>query len=152
MQNIQQRRKAILEIVAAKSIPSQEELLTELEKKGIEATQATLSRDLKALKISKVPGEGYAIRDSATPESVRSPIGDGILSVAFSGQMAVVKTHPGFASAIASLLDRNTLPGVMGTIAGDDTVLIILRKEAGSESVLDAMTSFIPGIRSHLIL
>lgn len=151
MQNIQQRRKAILEIVSAKSIPSQEELLMELEKKGIEATQATLSRDLKALRISKVLGEGYAIQDSFTPKSVRSPIGDGILSVAFSGQMAVVKTHPGFASAIASLLDRHALPGVMGTIAGDDTVLIILKEDAVSEAILEAMTAFLPNIRTHLI-
>lgn len=150
MQNIQQRRKAIVEIVSAKSIPSQEELLSELQKKGIEATQATLSRDLKALRISKVLGEGYVIQDSTAPRSVRTPIGDGILSIAFSGQMAVVKTHPGFASAIASLLDKHSLPGVMGTIAGDDTVLIILRKDAGSEAILDAMAVFLPNIRSHL--
>lgn len=150
MQNIQQRRKAIVEIVSAKSIPSQEELLSELQKKGIEATQATLSRDLKALRISKVLGEGYVIQDSTAPRSIRTPIGDGILSIAFSGQMAVVKTHPGFASAIASLLDKHSLPGVMGTIAGDDTVLIILRKDAGSEAILDAMAVFLPNIRSHL--
>lgn len=150
MQNIQQRRKAIVEIVSAKSIPSQEELLSELQKKGIEATQATLSRDLKALRISKVLGEGYVIQDSTAPRSVRTPIGDGILSIAFSGQMAVVKTHPGFASAIASLLDKHSLPGVMGTIAGDDTVLIILRKDAGSEAILDAMAVFLPNIRFHL--
>lgn len=151
MQNLLQRRKAILDIVSAKSISSQEELISELEKKGVGATQATLSRDLKALGISKVPGDGYTILGSATPKSVRSADGFGILSIAFSGQMAVVKTHPGFAGATASLLDRRSLPGVMGTIAGDDTVLMVLREEAGREAILEAMSAFLPDIRAHLI-
>lgn len=151
MQNIQQRQKTILEIIASRRIYSQEELLSALSEKGIEATQATLSRDLKALMISKVPGEGYVIPDKSAPKSIRSPIGDGITSISFSGQMAVVKTHPGFASAIASLLDRHSLPGVMGTIAGDDTVLIILKEKTGSETVLEAMSAFLPDIRSHLV-
>ena len=150
MQNIQQRQKTILEIIASRRIYSQEELLSALSEKRIEVTQATLSRDLKALMISKVPGEGYVIPDKIAPKSVRSPIGDGITSIAFSGQMAVVKTHPGFASAIASLLDRHSLPGVMGTIAGDDTVLIMIRKEADCETLLDEMATFLPNIRSHL--
>ena len=151
MQNIQQRRKAILETVASKSISSQEELIGELRQNGIEITQATLSRDLKALRISKILGGDYVVPASLTPKSVHSTIGDGILSIAFSGQMAVIKTHPGFASAIASLLDKHALPGVMGTIAGDDTVLIIMKADRDSETVLDAMTAFLPDIRSHLI-
>lgn len=151
MQNIQQRQNAILDIIASRRIYSQEELLVALAEKGIDATQATLSRDLKSLKISKVQTEGYVLPDKPTLRSVRSPIGDGILSLSFSGQLAVIKTHPGFASAIASLMDRHNLPGVMGTVAGDDTVLIILKEHTGSEIVIEAMGAFLPDIRTHLI-
>lgn len=143
MQNIQKRQAAIADIISSRSILSQEELLLALREEGIETTQATLSRDLKTLRVSKVQGEGYALPQKGTPRSVQAPLGAGVISAEVSGQMAVVKTHPGFAGAIASLVDRHTLPGVMGTIAGDDTVLMILRTGTDPKALMKALTPII---------
>lgn len=143
MQNIQRRQQAIAEIIASRPILNQDELLKALGEAGIETTQATLSRDLKTLRISKVQGEGYKLPPQDSPRSIHTPLGQGIVSLDISGQMAVIKTHPGFAGAVASLVDRHTLPGVMGTIAGDDTVLMVLREKTDSKALMKALSPII---------
>ena len=148
MQNIQQRQRALLEIIGQYNIYSQEELQDKLQAQGIQTTQATLSRDLKALHIVKVPGEGYKLPQTR-PMIGSSP--QGILSIEFSGPIAVIKTHPGFASAVASFIDHHPCRPVMGTLAGDDTVLLVLRAGYTIQDTLDALKKCLPEISSHLV-
>ena len=147
MQNIQQRQKELLDIIGHHNIYSQDQLQAMLLDKGIQTTQATLSRDLKALQIIKVPGEGYRLPQSR-PMSGGAP---HIHSIEFSGINAVIKTQPGFASAVASLIDHHPCRPVMGTLAGDDTVLVVLREGYTADQTLSALRQVIPEIDSHLV-
>ena len=144
------RQEAILDIIQARPVFSQEELALRLADAGIPATQATLSRDLKALKISKIPGEGYVV-----PPRNFGPATDlsaGILRIQFSGNLAVIRTRPGLANAVAVLIDHQAVFPVIGTIAGDDTILLVLKADAAPERVLDALTPLFPEIKSRLII
>ena len=127
-----QRLVVLRDIVATKEVRQQEVLLEELRAAGFVVTQATLSRDLKKLGISKAPdGEGayrYVIHHHHTTSPNPSNIASGTLSVEVSGQMAVIRTLPGYASVAGTLVDSENINGVMGTIAGDDTLLVILRQ------------------------
>ena len=100
MQNIASRQAAVREIVAQGPVYSQEELLQKLADRGIAATQATLSRDLKALHIRKIPGAGYQMASERKPAS--PSVGNGIMSIEFSLPIAVIKTPVGYAPAIAT--------------------------------------------------
>ena len=75
----------------------------------------------------------------------------GILSIEFSGSVAVIKTHPGFASAVASFIDHHPCRPVMGTLAGDDTVLLVLRAGYSVQDTLDSLKKCLPEIASHLV-
>ena len=120
MQKNQTRQQALLEIIGSQKIFSQEELIQKLAERGINATQATLSRDLKALKIIKVTREGYKLPQTSKP----SPNGMamGVIRVEMNLPVCVIYTQVGFAPAVATYLDRHPLAPVMGTVAGDDTV------------------------------
>ena len=151
MQNIQSRHKALIQIISQETIYSQEELQEKLRKQGINTTQATLSRDLKALRILKVPGEGYRLpQPGARFLSGTTPA--SVTSLEFSGQFGVMKTQPGFASAAAVLIDHHPSRPIMGTIAGDDTVLLILRQGFTPAQALEVLEKVIPDIKSHLIV
>jgi len=137
------RFQAITEIIRSKIVGNQIELNNILREKGYDVTQATLSRDLKCMKIYKTPiADGlykYTLPNSSkqsvqTSSSVFS--NDAVLSLEFSGQLAVVKTKPGYAGAIAYNIDNNTNDDILGTIAGDDTILIILREGVNRDNVL----------------
>ena len=149
--NARIRQQAILGIIQDGPVFSQDELAARLLEQGIVSTQATLSRDLKALKISKVPGEGYV-----APERHRTLSTDfaaaGILRIQFSGHLAVIRTRPGLANAVAVLIDNNMVFPVIGTIAGDDTILLILREDATSDDVLEALTPLFPDIKKRLVI
>ena len=151
MQNVQTRHKALMQIISQETIYSQEELQDKLKKQGITTTQATLSRDLKSLRIVKVPGEGYRLPQPAT-RFLTGPTPSSVVSLEFSGQLSVMKTQPGFAPAVASFIDHHPSRPILGTIAGDDTVLLILRQDFTTAQVLDALEKVIPEIKSHLIL
>ena len=148
--NTKQRQQAILDIVRTGTVFSQEELAQLLKKEGIASTQATLSRDLRALRISKVPGEGYVI--PAEKRSVSTDLSAGALRIQFSGNLAVIRTRPGLASAVAALIDHQMVFPVIGTIAGDDTILLILRAGATSDDVLDALSPLFPEIKNRLVI
>ena len=150
MQNIQIRQKALLQIIGQEAVFSQEELQMKLSQMGITTTQATLSRDLKALHIIKVPGEGY--RMPQPPRPVQAAVPQGILSIEFSGQNAVLKTQPGFAPAVASYIDHHPSRPVMATLAGDDVVLLILRHGYGADETLDALSTAFPHIKEFQVL
>ena len=141
MQNIESRQKAIIEIIGAQQIKSQGELIEQIRLRGIDATQATLSRDLKALQITKVKGEGYMLPATARQNN---HISSGIKSIEFSGQI-------GLAPALAYVLDHHPSEPLMGTIAGDDTILLVLREGYSPAQTLDALSAVFPGIKDRVI-
>ena len=147
--NTKIRQQAILDIIQAGPIFSQDELAVRLKEEGISSTQATLSRDLKALRISKVPGEGYVV--PARGRSLSADFTTGILRIQFSANLGVIRTRPGLANAVAVLIDNHMIFPVLGTIAGDDTILLILREGSSPQGVLDALTSLFPDIKNRYI-
>lgn len=132
------RKKIIANIIESQKVHTQEELIKALEENGIYVTQATLSRDIKELGAIKVSdpsgGQHYRIRST---QIVKSRF--NAESVEVSGQLCVIKVKPGFASPISATVDEAGLMGVMGTIAGDDTVLVILKDDADREYISGAI-------------
>ncbi len=149
MQKIQSRQQALREIISTEQVFSQEDLMAKLSERGISATQATLSRDLKALHIIKVPRQGYKLSQNAHPTP--SGLGIGITGVEINGPITVIRTQVGFAPAVATFLDRHPLPPVMGTVAGDDTVIIATRKGYSEDQILDSLSKILPDIRDRYI-
>lgn len=148
MRSLSVRRKALLEILEQNDLYSQEQLQEQLRLRGIETTQATLSRDLKALQIVKGPTGGYRLpQQKAVPASSLQ----GILSIEFAGQNAVIKTQPGYAAAVAARIDHRPCAAIMGTLAGDDTILLVLRLGFSPEEVLENLKTIIPDILEYLI-
>lgn len=150
------RQNTIKELVKAGLVHSQEELQELLNERGFAATQATLSRDMKALGIVKMhdPDYGYSYRMPYGPGNNVSPApgiisAEGIQSIEFSGNLAVIKTRPGYASVIAAILDSSHLTSVMGTVAGDDTVLLVIRDGFIRSEVVESLSQVLPGI-AHL--
>ena len=138
----------LVQVLSEEPVYSQEELIAKLRLKGIETTQATLSRDLKALGITKLPGEGYRLPDQHPRPAAPVPVDVAIQSIIFSGQVGVLKTEAGFAGAAAALIDKNPSWPILGTVAGTDTVLIIVRQNQSPEFVLEALAKVFPDIRS----
>lgn len=155
------RSKRLIEIrslIKQNKIGSQEELLTMLNKNGYNYTQATLSRDLRFLKAGKVAddekGQIYVLPGSlsegqSNDNELKEAISRGFLSIDYTGNMAVIKTLPGFASGIAYKIDGMKAFEIIGTIAGDDTILIIAREGIGRSDLHSLLTTSIPeaGIR-----
>ena len=145
MKNKKERLSVISEILRFQVMGSQEELLDLLREKGYDVTQATLSRDLKVMKVAKTPLSNGAYKYVLPPQI--KPISDelsslnftshgAVLSLDFSGHLALVKTKPGYASAIAWDIDSRASNEVLGTIAGDDTVLLIPRDGVTREEIM----------------
>ncbi|MDD2960535.1 MAG: ArgR family transcriptional regulator [Muribaculaceae bacterium] len=157
MKNKKTRLQLILELIKTNCIGSQDELSRLLAAKGFNVTQATLSRDLKVLKITKVAtdlgGYMYIIPDSNNIQDKMlssgqanlqaSPI-TGFISIKFSGHAAVIKTRNGYASGLAYDIDMSRPPEVLGTIAGADTVFAILREDVTREQALEVFSKFLP--------
>lgn len=155
MKNKTQRLLAIRDILTEKKVSSQEELLRELEELGYNYTQATLSRDLRFLKVSKVPDteKGYIYRIPGTDEDYTGPHSmdgfplTGFESIEFSNNLAIIKTYPGYASSIASRIDNANMLEILGTIAGDDTILLIPREGINRNDVINALTEIMPEVK-----
>lgn len=148
MKNKTDRIKFIRQICIEQNISNQDELLAILQKNGYNLTQATLSRDLKRLKISKtlsatgeyryvVPVSSYAAVMPSEPKLI------GVNSLEFSGPLAVIKTKSGYAGAIASEIDHDATNAILGTIAGDDTILVIPREGYTREEITIILTKLI---------
>jgi len=154
------RLHKIAQIVAAQQVASQAELVQLLSQEGISVTQATLSRDLDilgALKVHGVDGTSlYAIPEDSTgdlPSKDNSrlvrALGDLMATVTHSGNIVVIRTPPGAASYLASALDRGDLDSVIGTVAGDDTVLVITRDPNGGWQVGEQLKELAGQFRSN---
>lgn len=143
----QSRLDIIKAIIQMQEIGSQEELSQALAAEGVRMTQATLSRDLKALKVVKgFSSKGrtiYMLPDNPYYRRVRehrqegTAIRNGFMSVRFTGQLAVIKCRPGYASGLASDIDNARFHEVVGTIAGDDTIFLAL-EEGYNRDILEA--------------
>ncbi|NLU50502.1 MAG: arginine repressor [Syntrophomonadaceae bacterium] len=128
------RHFAIVETVSNQRIETQEELCEELRKKGFDVTQATISRDIKELKLVKIPdrqGYRYALPEKSghrySYDRMKRLFADAVVSVEHNEYMIVIKTLPGTAHAVASTIDNSELEGILGTVAGDDTILVVLK-------------------------
>ena len=125
----------ILSILQDEKVHSQEELQERLKLAGIDVTQATLSRDLKILGIARVPDpeEGYIYAVNRKSEKVPEPflkddIKRGVINVQFSGNLAVIKTKLGHATGVGFAIDQLELPEIIGTVGGEDTLLVVLKE------------------------
>lgn len=143
------RQAAILDLVDASAVSSQEDLRRRLKTRGFSVTQATLSRDLRDLGLVKGTADGsYHRPGGETANPVRAAarlehaVAEYLTGVDRAVQLVVLRTGPAQAQPLASAVDTAGLPGVVGTIAGDDTVLMVCRDEAAASAVahrLDAL-------------
>jgi transcriptional regulator of arginine metabolism len=131
----EQRQNAILSIIRSRDVETQEQLLLALQERGIRCTQATISRDIKELRLVKELGRSgtyhYAdarrSRQSDLSGRLQTIFREGVTSFDHAQNLVVLKTMPGLANAAAAALDGMELPNVVGSLAGDDTVLLIMR-------------------------
>lgn len=150
----QSRLDIIKAIIHTQEIGSQEELAQALAKEGVNMTQATLSRDLKLLKVVKgFSSQGrsiYMMPDNPYYRRVRehrqegTAIRNGFMSIRISGQLAVIKCRPGYASGLASDIDNAHIQDVIGTIAGDDTIFLALEEGFNRDTLEDNLRSIAP--------
>lgn len=156
MRERQNRLTKIKELIQSHHIDSQDMLLDLLEKENFQVTQATLSRDLKMLKVGKISdgwsGYYYALPENdLISESEKSYIQDvrrGVLSIEFSGNMGVIKTRQGHADSVALALDILAIPEILGTVAGDDTIFVILREGMTKEDLIESFRKRIPEVET----
>lgn len=155
------RLLSIKKLISAHKISSQDELLNQLIKSGFELTQATLSRDLKFLKVGKIadPDKGYVyfLPDVNKPKPQKSSdlkdnnfISNGFISLQFSHHLGVIRTKAGYASTFAMLIDSNLPYEIIGTIAGDDTILIVPHEDATREDIKNALVMIIPELDGRI--
>ena len=147
-----ERHRIIREIVRGGKVASQEELAAILEERGIQVAQATLSRDIRDLGISKFhDGSGYYYSLPAaqrTPARVAPVTPVIISSLEFSGQLAILKTMPGHANMVAAIIDAGSLPEVAGTIAGDDTIMVAAREGISRDKLATSLGKLLGNLES----
>lgn len=143
MPGMSSRRRALRSILAQKSVFTHRDMVPLLAERGHYVTQATVSRDLRAIgAVKRAAGTGrsrYALPDPATAATPRPALGrvldEYAETIAVSGNLVVVTTPPGAAHVAARAIDAAGLPGVLGTVAGDDTVLIVADEQTGGRAV-----------------
>ena len=144
------RQEKILQLIQRYAIQTQDELQKRLQSEGIVATQATISRDIRELKLYKgmtATGEYKYILPTDHRETVipkfNSAITESIVKVDFAGNLMVIKTYPGMAPAVGSCVDSLSISGIIGSVAGDDAVLVVVRDPALAEELCDKITHMI---------
>ena len=134
------RQEQILVLIQDHDIETQEQLLDELKKSGFQATQATISRDIKQLRIIKELGPNGTYRYVSAPKPVEHAFSaklnmifrQCVTSIDFAQNLIVIKTMPGLANAACSAIDKLEMPELLGTLAGDDTCVVIMRDNAAA--------------------
>ena len=158
MRNKKTRLQLIVKLIKNNCVGSQDELAHLLATNGYVVTQATLSRDLKTLKATKVAtdvggylyiiADGNELQDSMLSKGVSyssySVHANSFVSLQFSGHMAVIKTRNGYASGLAYDMDMSKSPEILGTIAGADTVFAVLREDVSREDAIKIFSRFLP--------
>ncbi len=151
------RLKAVRKLIKNYRIESQEELLGYLQKEGFEVTQATLSRDLKLLKVGKISDghSGYVYTlpdDDERRESEQIFVQDflrGYVSIEYSNNIVVIKTFGGHADAVSQALDAFNMEEIIGTIAGENCIFICLKEGTTAEQFLQALKLRIPELEDE---
>lgn len=145
------RIEIIKDIIKSQKIDSQDTLLGLLKEQGIDVTQATLSRDLKALGAIRISdgwsGYYYAFQQEEEVIPLSDYIRDvhiGVKTIEFSGSFGVIKTRVGHANSVCAALDKIKIPEILGTVAGDDTIFVVLREGCTKEDLLESFKSKIP--------
>lgn len=161
MANRMKRLEVLRVILSCNEMKSHEEILRELAKNGWNVTQATLSRDLCKLHAAKVlNGKGYryilrenplyrrTVKPDIVPQYLRNT---GFLSITFSGNIAILRTRPGYAAGLASDIDGHELSTVAGTIAGDDTIMVVIRENIDRQAFTDELATVVPAVKSIVL-
>jgi len=139
------RQSLIIDIIRNNSVETQEELAEMLKQRGVAVTQATVSRDIKELSLIKIPTEDGRYRYSLPPEDAwvnsmeraRRLFRDSLISMDYSENIIVVKTLTGNANAVADIIDNMPWPEVVGTVAGDDTIFVVVRERSTIKDVME---------------
>ncbi len=150
-----QRLSVLKKIVKTEKVSSHDELLKKLNRQGYQITQATLSRDLKYLRVGKIPDDrkGYIYKlhgegkDQEIPVMTNGFPMSGFVSLEFGSGLGIIKTLPGYASSLASAIDLTHPFEIIGTVAGDDTILIVPRDGASRNAVANALAELFPLLR-----
>ena len=152
------RLEALRLIISSQQLGSQDELLTALQKEGFKLTQATLSRDLKQLKVAKAASMSgnyvYVLPNETMYKRVKTPTTiremmkvPGFISINFSGNIGIIKTRPGYASSIAWNIDNSDIPEILGTIAGDDTIFIVIKEGVKHQQIINTLSDVVPNMK-----
>ncbi|MHB8966134.1 MAG: arginine repressor [Coriobacteriia bacterium] len=134
-----ERQDAIRKIVRRERVRTQRDLVERLAQHGFDCTQATVSRDIADMGLRKLPEGVYVLAEDLHLQRMISEL---VTSVVRSGQLVLVKTSAGAGQGVAAALDAAELDEVLGSIAGDDTILIIARSELDAEAVSDSIIKF----------
>lgn len=145
-------------LISSQELCCQDEVLKALEKEGYKVTQATLSRDMKQLKVAKATSLSgkyfYVLSNETMYKRVSSPktaaemlLTSGFMSINFSGNMGVIRTRPGYASSLAYNIDNSGIPLILGTIAGDDTIFIVIKDGVRHGDIVAELRNVIPDIK-----
>ncbi len=146
------RLKALKQIINDKKISSQEVLIEELKKRGFNVTQATVSRDIQFLNIVKVRdaenneyyafNTGYKDKQQFDIKKLKLKFKENVLAVLNSANIIVIKTNPGEAQGVAVVIDGCNFKEILGTVAGDDTIICVAENEESSKKIADLFKSF----------
>ena len=144
------RQDKIIELISAEEIETQEDLAKRLQEAGFKVTQATVSRDIRALKMTKVAGKDgrsrYAILQDAQPglgDQYTRVLNDAVVSIEVAQNLVVIKTVTGMAMAVATALDALKWPEILGCIAGDDTIMCACKSTELAEGVMERLGSIL---------
>lgn len=152
------RLQTLRMLILSQELCCQDEVLKALEKEGYKVTQATLSRDMKQLKVAKatslsgkyfyvLPNETMYKRVSSPKTAAEMLLTSGFMSINFSGNMGVIRTRPGYASSLAYNIDNSGIPLILGTIAGDDTIFIVIKDGVRHGDIVAELRNVIPDIK-----
>lgn len=133
------RQYVIREIISTRPVASQDELRLELRKRGLKVTQATLSRDLRELGVGRIAGGNgarYVLQPAAEAQILRPVVGAEVLSIDANESIIVIHTLPGCANSVGEFIDTLKSPDIIGTIAGDNTLLVVPRSHRKTRQVL----------------
>ena len=147
------RQEKMLELISRYEIDTQDELIARLRDNGFDVTQATVSRDIRELKIAKMTtGKGtyrYVLPkqvDNGSGMKFNNTLIDSIISVDYACNIAVLKTYPGLANAVAVGIDSMNLHQILGCVAGDDTIIIVSRDEDCAKAIADRFHNLMKNI------
>lgn len=145
-----ERHERILEIISEREIETQEELVDALVSDGFKVTQATVSRDIKDLRLTKVPDErgGYkytaiAANESGITDKMRQLFINAVISIQSANNIIIIKTLTGSANTIAAVVDAINDPAVLGCVAGDDTIFLVAASNSLADGVVEKLNSLL---------